>query len=247
MNPARKIFLGVVVGLALLPAAHAQFSSDQAVTAAGGGTSSAGPYTLTDTLGEEAVGTSASSSYSMKAGFFSTLNLAPIAAQDLLLRSSGGGKIRLASLLDNDTDPDADAISLAAVSPASNESGSVTIDNGWLLYSPRVGWSGPDLLTYTLADADGNLSTGTVLVQLTGIGNEIPRTMVHLLVLSDGTRSIRFAGIAGRSYSIQTTDDLLSPAWTEKAVRVAASNGLFDFVDVELPQPTQRYYRAIPR
>lgn len=245
MKPTRAIV--VLVGLVSLPSAQAQLSSDQAVSATGGGVSSAGPYTLADTLGEEIVGQSASSSYTVKLGFQSTLNLPPVARQDTLVRSAVGGKIRLASLLDNDMDPDADAVAIIAVAATSTEGGSVTLDNGWLLYTTPVGWSGTDLVSYTLADADGHRSIGTILVQPLGASSSAPQTIVRLEALPDGSKSIRFVGIAGRSYSIQITSDLSQPVWTELAVRAAGPNGLFEFVDSEQPPPAQRYYRAMSR
>lgn len=245
MKPARAIVLGA--GLALLPTAQAQLSADQSVSAAGGGTSSAGPYALIDTIGAEPVGESSSATYAVKHGFHSTLNLPPVVRQDTLLRSVAGGKIRVASLLENDLDPDGDALTIGSVASTGTGGGSVTIDGGWLLYVPPVGWNGSDLVSYTVADADGHRSTGTVLVQPMGAGLTAPNTIVRLQVLPDGARSIGFAGIAGRSYSIQATSDLSQPVWTELTLRLAGPNGLFEFVDSEQPPPAQRYYRAMSR
>jgi hypothetical protein len=247
MKLCTAIGFGLLAVGSMLPAAHAQLVQDRTVGAVGGGRSSAGPYELVDTLGETFQGEAASADYSLRSGFQSTLNLPPVPRQDLLLATAQGGKIRVASLVTNDIEPDDETLSLVQVLPTGASGGTVTISEGWLLYRPVSPSITSELLTYVVADTDGHRSLGTILVQRPETPNDAPRTIVSLRMLPAGTRSILFAGIAGRSYSVQTKDDLSEPAWMERTVVVAGGNGQFEFEDPQLPAPAQRYYRAIAR
>lgn len=247
MTLRTAIGLALLFGGTLLPTAFAQLVLDQTVNGAGGGHSTAGPYELVDTLGETPLGDAASTDYSIRLGFQATLNLPPVPRQDLLLATSHGGKIPVSSLLANDTEPDDEALSLIQVLPTGASGGTVTISDGWLLYRPASPSITSELLTYVVADTDGHRSLGTILVQRPETPNDAPRTIVSLRMLPSGARSVLFAGIAARSYSVQTKDDLSEPAWTERTVVVAGANGQFEFEDPQLPAPAQRYYRAIAR
>ena len=62
--------------------------------------------------------------------------------------------------------------------------------------------------------------------------------------VAGGQAGVRLAGVAGRTYAVQYTDDLNSGAWTRLA-EIPARPG--DFIQV-VPDPnwtTNRYYRAV--
>jgi hypothetical protein len=60
-----------------------------------------------------------------------------------------------------------------------------------------------------------------------------------------GTQArVSFATIAGRSYRIQSTEDLASGAWATRATVTAGTTGRITFIDPPLLPPT-RFYRAI--
>lgn len=222
-------------------------ASEPAVNATAGATSSAGPYTVTDTVGEAIVGRASSAAYAIDSGFHPTLNLPPLTVQDAMFASATGGKIPLATLLANDRDPDLEPVTLVSAATVSGEGGVVRLQEGWLFYTAPAAWNGTDLVTYTVADSAGNHVAGTLAIQSGTATTAAPRTIVRIQSLPDGQRGLRFVGIAGRSYSIQMKNDLSEPAWTEVAVRTAAPNGLFDYTDTETPLPPQRYYRAMSR
>jgi len=75
------------------------------------------------------------------------------------------------AVLDNDSDPDSDTVTISAVSQPSL--GSVAISGGSLVYTPAgANVSGNDSFTYTVSD--GNGGSATARVHLTLIGNNTP-------------------------------------------------------------------------
>ena len=66
-------------------------------------------------------------------------------------------------VLNNDTDPEGRAVSLAAVTQGAN-GGAVTIDGNAVSYRPARDFFGTDTFTYTVVDVWGETATGTVTV-----------------------------------------------------------------------------------
>lgn len=91
-------------------------------------------------------------------------NRAPLAGDDLLQLVVGNSvTFSVASLLSNDTDPDGDAVSFVSVSqPASGSV--VDLDNGSLRFTPAVGFTGTQNITYTIRDVFGLQSAGLIRV-----------------------------------------------------------------------------------
>ena len=65
-------------------------------------------------------------------------------------------------VLANDSDPDADPLSVDSVTQGSN--GSVVNNGSDVTYDPDPDWYGTDTFTYTIADGDGRFDTATVTV-----------------------------------------------------------------------------------
>jgi Ca2+-binding RTX toxin-like protein len=69
--------------------------------------------------------------------------------------------IEPAQLLNNDSDPDGDALSITSVGNATN--GAVSLQpSGEVLFTPTAGYSGAASFTYTIADPSGATATATV-------------------------------------------------------------------------------------
>ncbi|GAA3349181.1 hypothetical protein GCM10020358_70350 [Amorphoplanes nipponensis] len=66
----------------------------------------------------------------------------------------------------NDSDPDGDALTVAAVGPAGH--GTATVTAGVVGYTPANGYTGADTFTYTVADGRGGTATATVSVTVGG-------------------------------------------------------------------------------
>lgn len=67
-------------------------------------------------------------------------------------------------VLENDTDPDGDALSISDVSGAAQQVGRITIDGTHLTWWPTAS-TGSFNGSYTIADGHGGTATGTFLVQ----------------------------------------------------------------------------------
>ena len=91
-------------------------------------------------------------------------NGAPTAATDQV--TVGEDEAVVIDVLDNDTDPEGDALTVTAVAQPANGTAAVTDDGETVTYTPDAGYSGSDTFTYTVTDADGNTATGTVTVEV---------------------------------------------------------------------------------
>ncbi len=92
------------------------------------------------------------------------VNEAPIAVDDDIFLSEGGDELTIlqSSLLDNDSDPDGDALTVVAVTDGAN--GTVGFDtDGNIVYTPNAGFQGEDSFTYTISDGE---LTSTATAQL---------------------------------------------------------------------------------
>lgn len=76
------------------------------------------------------------------------------------------------SVLDNDSDPDGDTLSITGFTQPAH--GSVTNNgNGTLRYVPSANWNGSDAFTYSISDGNGGSATATVSVTVTPV-NDLP-------------------------------------------------------------------------
>ena len=75
-------------------------------------------------------------------------------------------------VLANDTDPNGDPLTIDGTPTA--EHGTVTVNpDGTITYTPDGDYNGPDTITYTVTDPDGNTATSTVAVNVTPV-NDAP-------------------------------------------------------------------------
>jgi len=88
-------------------------------------------------------------------------NQSPQAVQDVI--STLQGQSVEISVLENDSDPDGDPLSIVSVTQPQNGT-VVNTGNGVLLYSPNASFGGTDLFQYTVSDGRGGTSTADVLV-----------------------------------------------------------------------------------
>ncbi|MEM7052912.1 MAG: Ig-like domain-containing protein, partial [Pseudomonadota bacterium] len=104
--------------------------------------------------------------------------------------STESGVPVLIDVLANDSDPNGDALSLVAVSPANG--GTTSIVGDQVRFEPEVGFTGTASFTYTVQDAGGAEVTGQVTVIVTAPNN--PPVAQDDLLATDLT-SIAFADV----------------------------------------------------
>ncbi|MBC7986536.1 MAG: tandem-95 repeat protein [Sphingomonadaceae bacterium] len=98
------------------------------------------------------------------------LNRAPVALDDVASVAEDGSVAIDARA--NDSDPDGDPLTIAALGAAAH--GAVSIDEtGAILYTPDADYAGSDSFSYTLSDGRGGEASATVFVTITPV-NESP-------------------------------------------------------------------------
>jgi hypothetical protein len=171
------------------------------------------------------------------------INTAPIAGNDNIERyATQGVKIRLSTLLANDSDADGDTISIS-VSSSSANGGTITVSSGWVFYTPASGFTSADAFTYTITDGHGGSATGTVSVSV-----KADDTMGGNLTIADlgnGSFRINGSGIPGRAYHLQYSDTFSPLNWQNLAGAsvTADSVGAFQFTDTA--GASTRLYRSV--
>ncbi len=102
-----------------------------------------------------------------------TVNNAPIAVADSVSTSSGTSV--LVSVLNNDTDPNGDVLTVSAISAQSgNGIATISTGNRTVLFTPTTGFTGTTTFQYRVSDNRGGTAVGTVTVLVTGIANRAP-------------------------------------------------------------------------
>jgi hypothetical protein len=84
-----------------------------------------------------------------------TYNYPPVAVKDLTTLPMNSS-ITI-DVLSNDTDPENNTLTIASVGTPGH--GTAVISSGKILYTPTVGYFGPDSFSYTISDGFGNTST----------------------------------------------------------------------------------------
>jgi VCBS repeat-containing protein len=95
----------------------------------------------------------------------SPVNDAPVAANDNAGASSGSTMI--INVLDNDTDIDADTLTVSlATTPLVTPLGTVTTNGATITYAAKANVTGDDTFSYTISDGHGGTATATVTVKV---------------------------------------------------------------------------------
>ena len=234
---------------ALLPADDYTLDWDSVSVGGGLSTSADGRFVLVDTVGQPDTAAATSEVYGIEAGFMPGLNSPPLPGADWFQRATNRtAKIRLATLLANDTDPDRDTFTLTSLDALTAEGGTLTLDSGWVCYVPPVGFNGADSFAYVLTDAEGYRATNMVSISMNPPDSGSTLNLIAIVTLANGHRRLELAGIAGRTYTLQWKSNLGDPAWQDwapPATCLAGTNGLFYYDDTTEPPPPQRFYRAV--
>ena len=114
-----------------------------------------------------------------------TIDAAPVAAADAV--PTAAGTAADIAVLDNDTDPEAEALTL--VSATTPRHGTTAVIGNRIRYTPAAGFFGADTFRYTIRDTAGNTASATVTVN---VGP--PATDSSAVVLANHSVDITVAG-----------------------------------------------------
>ncbi|MGK7905389.1 MAG: Ig-like domain-containing protein [Hormoscilla sp.] len=138
-----------------------------------------------------------------------TINEPPVAVDDSFSIIQGTPAAELA-VLNNDSDPDGDILSITDVADPSN--GTVRIDGDRVVYNPEAGFFGIDTFTYNISDGNGGTDRATVEVTVTETSTPTPSnpgntlgTALNITTL-DGTSIFSDSVGSDDFYRLELTD-----------------------------------------
>lgn len=137
-------------------------------------------------------------------------NDAPTARADTFLATEDTiASISTASLLANDTDPDAgDALTVVAVGGASH--GRVVLSGGFARFTPDADYSGTAGFTYVVRDSAGEQSTGAVTLIVSPVNDAPVNTLPASLSAREDT-AVAVSGIRVEDVDSANVEVLISP------------------------------------
>jgi hypothetical protein len=150
--------------------------------------------------------------------------------------------VPVADLLTNDSDPDGAALSIAAVSNTSTNGCCVSLNGGFVTYTPVTNFVGRDQFTYTLANSQGGQTQGTVMVKVLSLsppsGNRVA------IAIAPNDRFLLYAGVSGQNYVVQYANSLNGPWQDLSPIFTNGASGFIEYNDLISPPPATRFYRV---
>jgi hypothetical protein len=144
-------------GLTYTPNANATGSDGFSYTISDPGT----PHTIHDVLGGIPKADTATVAVTI-----TPANDAPDAVDDAVLNVGEGAGATALTVLANDTDVDADPLTITATTDGAHGTVAITSGGAGLAYDPVALYHGPDSFTYTVSDGHGGVDTATVHVSV---------------------------------------------------------------------------------
>ncbi len=93
-------------------------------------------------------------------------NVDPVANDDVVATGVSSPVNIIALANDNDGAPDADTLSISQITVAPTNGTAVLNADGSINYTPNVGFSGLDTITYEVSDAQGGTDTATITIEV---------------------------------------------------------------------------------
>ena len=139
---------------------------------------------VSDSSGHAISGTISGSNWSWVAGApFTGSNTNPSAADDSV--TTDEDTAATITVLGNDSDPDGDALTIAAVGAAAHGT-AVAHPDGTITYTPAANFNGPDSFTYVASDNQGGSATATVSIAVSA-SNDAPVAAIDAYSTSEDT------------------------------------------------------------
>ena len=251
MKRGSPVRLGLLLGAGLSLLAE-PVQLERGLVSGGGGVAGSGRFSVTGTIGQPVADSAggAGAALANRAGIWSQLlrwlNAAPTPAADVAERRAGQGAHVLASrLLANDRDGDWDPLQLVSVDGVSVNGGTVRRDGPWVVYLPPAAGNptADDAFSYRVSDGFGASVVGTVQVRVAAAPAAAASPLaIRALAGPPAQVEVRFQGIAGRTYRLQTAPAVNGP-WSDAGGPAASAAGVLTFT--EAPPTDPRFYRLL--
>jgi hypothetical protein len=241
---AAGIALALVVGRAW-PAQAAATLSCTSIDSGGSRVTTAN-YTLDSSLG--GIGDLLTvGSDSLWGGYPAQLNNPPTVPVYVMDRGTNlTTKVLLSNLVATVTDVDGDPVFFVGLANTSTNGGVLATMDGWLLYAPPAGFNGVDGFTWTVQDAAGDQTVGSIIVQVVPPYPAYSLSLISITAGGGSSVTLTFIGIPNLNNVVQYTDNLLPPiTWNTLGTVTAGPNGTFQLVDPTAGNSTQRFYRTL--
>jgi hypothetical protein len=153
-----------------------------------------------------------------------------------------GVKVLVATLLACDSNPDGGTLNLV-VSSSSANGATISEADGWVCYTPAIGFTNADSFTYTITNGYGVSAVGTVTVAI--LADTSPAQNLTIKDLGNGSFLITGNGIPTYTYRLQYSPTLVTPAWQDIAGGsvTADSQGQFTYTGTSGSQAG--FYRTV--
>ncbi len=146
-------------------------------------------------------------------------------------------------LLTNAVDPSGSAMAVVWVSPASTNGGTLSLSGHWTTYTPPVGDDTPDQFSFLVRNALSNQSEGTATILVFTPETEGQTMNISSVIPSATNTLVRFVGIPGRGYEVQSTTNILETPWRKAGDIVIGPLGYTVFTDTN--EPSSQFYRTV--
>lgn len=130
------------------------------------------------------------------------------------------------NVLENDTDPEGDTITLVSVTQPS-QGGAAEVSGAFVLYTPVIGFVGSETFTYTIDDGNDNTATATVTLDVTAKPNTPPVLQDAAITVAEDSAQTLINVIANAT---DADDDTL----TLEAVGTPSAGGSVSIVDNQI-------------
>jgi hypothetical protein len=148
----------------------------------------------------------------------------------------------------NDIETNGYPLAVIAVSSLSTRGGIVLLNTNMVSYTPPADFNGNDSFLCTISDGQSASGIGTVFVTV-GSGGPVSLGIASGPVVANGDFVVRYSGVPGLTYTIETTTDL-NGSWS-KVINITAPAGdngfgigVFEFRSPSQQGPV-RFYRVV--
>ena len=153
-------------------------------------------------------------------------------------------KFLASALTNNSSDAGGGPVTCTAVASVSSNGHPVSLTNGWVFYTAPATSNETDYFSFEISNTNGvpAWSVATMLVD-PPVTNSVA---ISTVTLTNGNSYFRWAGIAGRTNTIEGATELgpIPPAnWSNIGSGVIGSLGFAEFIETNPPSP--RYYRIM--
>lgn len=170
----------------------------------------------------------------------------PVAVTDELQRPVGAGlKVRPSVLLANDVGSQGGTLTLVGVEARSAGGGRVRLSEGWVVYEPGVPGALIDSFHYTVREPGGREAQGLVIITAVSPETGPTRNIGSATLLPGGNIRLTGHGIPGRTYRVESTENLAQGPWTGIGDAIVDSAGTWRIDDPRTASGASRFYRAI--